>query len=153
MLANTNKCHVCLSSTYWTCSCLNITFYPLKVDTEFCMCTSNPYICPSELYISTKEGQENTGVWLLWRECTEHEQCTLSGQENWWQHISASCTCSGEEVTLLLGTVERRWLKQKMTKHYYSTADTFKQDTPDSSTTSTRSTARLYLSLFALFAS
>lgn len=63
-------------------------------------------------------------------------------------YIWRLCTCSVKDVTLLLGTVERWWLKQKRTKHRHSTEGTFKYDIFDSSTTSTHFTVPLIFGFF-----
>lgn len=72
------------------------------------------HIWSSEFWMLTDSKCEKNEVWLLWQGFTERKQCVLSGQENWWLHLSVGCIPAVlKYVTLLLGTVEHWWLKLK----------------------------------------
>lgn len=110
------------------------------------------YIWSSELvYFNRGRTWEQQGLTFVTRVYWTWTMCAQWAGKLMTAYICRLYTCSVKDVTLLLGTAERSWLKQKRTKHCSSTAATFKYDIFDSSTTSTHFHGALCLSVFFFF--
>lgn len=133
------------------CWNLSIFSYPSVLTAATVYCTVCMYIWSRKLVNFNRERTwEQQGLAFVTRVYWTWTMCAQWAGKLMTAYIWRLYTCSVKDVTLLLGTVEHWWLKQKRTKHCYSTAGTFKYIF-DSSTTSTHFTVlRIFHFLLSL---